>query len=203
MKKVTLLSRVDTETCRGCSICRKVCPVLAIAVVDKKARVDAAACRGCSNCESRCPYFAVTMVKRADPFVVSADPGAYDRNKIRELCEKAHMNPEQILCYCTGVRAEEVAAAIFGGAKTPEEISLATGIRTGCTIECVQPILRLVKAAGFELTPVKNGWQWYGATITAWEVPKTVAEKYSSRGFYFDDDRELLDRIATTPPQGE
>jgi bacterioferritin-associated ferredoxin len=53
------------------------------------------------------------------------------------------LQSEQVLCYCTGTRAEEVAAAILGGADTPEKISSQTGIRTGCTIECIQTILRL------------------------------------------------------------
>lgn len=49
---------------------------------------------------------------------------------------------------------------------------------------------------GFELQPVKGGHQWYGKTITAWELSDEVKEKYNSRGFYFDEDKELLDQIA-------
>lgn len=101
-----------------------------------------------------------------------------------------------------GVRAEEVAAAILEGAKTPEEVSSKTGIRTGCTIECVQPLLRMIDAAGLELKQVENGWQWYGITPTAWTLPETVVEKYSKRGFYFQEDRELLDRVVHTKPEG-
>lgn len=36
MKKVTLLAKVNEDKCRGCKVCEKVCPVLAISVVDKK-----------------------------------------------------------------------------------------------------------------------------------------------------------------------
>ena len=43
-----------------------------------------------------------------------------------------------------------------------------------------------------------NGWQWYGETVTAWTMPEAVKEKYASRGFYFDEDRKLLDQVATT-----
>ena len=32
--------------------------------------------------------------------------------------------------------------------------------------------------------------------MTAWDIPEAVKEKYSSRGFYFDEDRRLLDEIA-------
>jgi len=202
MKKITLLAKVDLDICRGCKICQKVCPVLAINVVDKKAQVNEQACRGCSNCESRCPFLAVTMVKRAEPFVVGIPVDKFPEKEIRDLCEKAHFNSEQILCYCTGVRAEEVAAAILDGARTPEEISSKVGIRTGCTIECIQPLLRMIKAAGLELKPVEGGWQWYGTTVTAWDLPPEVSKKYNSRGFYFDEDKQLLDRIVAIKPQG-
>lgn len=202
MKKVTLLAKVNSDKCKGCKICQKVCPVLAITVIDKKAVVDPDKCRACANCEQRCPFYAVEMVKREVPFEVGVDPSKFDREKISELCEKAHLNPEQTICYCVGTRAEEAAAAILAGAKTPEEVSSMTGARTGCTIECIQPILRLLKAAGYELVPNKDGWQWYGVTTTAWDLPEEVKKKYSSRGFYFEEDKELLDKIVHTKCEG-
>lgn len=195
MKRVTLMAKVDPEICVGCKICEKVCPVYAISVTERKAHVDTDKCRGCANCADRCPRYAVKMVERDDPFDVGVDVSKFDYSKIRELCEKAHLNPEQVLCYCVGTRAEEAAAALLSGATTPEEVSLMTGMRTGCTIECIQPLLRLVKAAGNELHPNPNGYQWYGTTVTAWDIPEEVKEKYNSRGFYFDEDRELLDKI--------
>jgi Pyruvate/2-oxoacid:ferredoxin oxidoreductase delta subunit/bacterioferritin-associated ferredoxin len=203
MKNVTLLAKVDNEACRGCKVCQKVCPVLAISVVDGKAVVDDAACRGCTNCESRCPFYAIKMVRREEPFKIGVDVAEFDAEKIAEICDKAHINPQQILCYCVGVRAEEVAAAILGGATTPEEISLKTGIRTGCTIECVEPLLRMVDAAGIELKPIEGGWQWYGKTVTAWDLPEAVKEKYNSRGFYFNEDKALLDRVAKVEVKGD
>ena len=203
MKKVTLLAQADAAQCRGCRICEKVCPVLAVKVIDKKAKVNEQACRGCTNCESRCPYFAIKMVKRAEPFTVGVDVGKFPVEKIREICDKARFNTEQVLCYCTGVRAEEVAAAILDGAKTPEEISSRTGIRTGCTIECIQTILRLLEAAGIKPTPpLADGWQWYGQTVTAWTLNPETDKKHSGRGFYFNADKDLLDRIAAAERQG-
>ena len=203
MKRVTIMAQVDTEACIGCRTCAKVCPVYAIRVEKKKAVVDATACRGCANCADRCPVHAVIMVKRDEPFTIGVDPSRFDRKQIEELCAKAHFNPQQVLCYCVGVRAEEVAAAILDGATTPHAISAATGIRTGCTIECIQPLLRMIEAAGLPLTPDPDGWQWYGRTVTAWTLPDEVKAKYDSRGFYFDEDRELLDRVAATGLQDD
>jgi len=202
MKKVTLLAEVQQAICIGCATCEKVCPVLAVSMVDRKAVIDDEACLGCTNCESRCPVHAITMTQRDQPFTVGVDVSLYDYHAIRELCEKAHLNPEQVICYCVGVRAEEVAAAILGGATTPDEISSRTGIRTGCTIECIQPLLRLIEAAGSELKHEGQGGQWYGVTATAWTLPEEVKQKCNNRGFYFEEDRKLLDRIVTTDSKG-
>ncbi|MEW6301406.1 MAG: (2Fe-2S)-binding protein [Thermodesulfobacteriota bacterium] len=108
------------------------------------------------------------------------------------------MHPQQVICFCTGTRAEEVAAAILGGARTPEELSFRTGVRTGCKVECIQPVLRLLEAAGVRPARPK-GWQWYGRTATVFEVPAEVRRKYSARGFYFDEDEALLRRVACSP----
>ena len=165
-------------------------------MTDKKANSDPDKCMACANCADRCPFYAITMVKREEAYDVGVDPSKFDQQAIRDLCAKAHFNPEQILCYCVGTRAEEVAACLLDGASTPEEVSARTGMRTGCTIECIQPLLRMVQAAGNELHPDPDGFQWYGPTVTAWTIPEEVKEKYNSRGFYFDEDRELLDSIA-------
>ncbi|GAW91024.1 4Fe-4S binding protein [Calderihabitans maritimus] len=203
MKVVNLLAQVDAEKCIGCKTCERVCPVLAVKIVDRVAVVDEERCRGCAACEQRCPQYAVTMVKRAEPLVVKVDLEGLDYKEIASLCRKANFNPEQIICYCTATRAEEVAAAILRGAKTPEEISLVTGVRTGCKVECIQPVLRLLRAAGINPEPPAKGWQWYGITVTAWEVPAEVKEKHGKRGFYFDEDIKVLDQVVATATSEE
>ncbi|MHB8916994.1 MAG: 4Fe-4S binding protein [Desulfocucumaceae bacterium] len=200
MKVVTLMASVDGKRCRGCKTCERVCPVLAVKVVNKLSVIDQSSCRGCAACEQRCPEYAIDMVKREEPFTVQVDVEKVPYQKIAELCEKARFNPEQLLCYCTATRAEEVAAAILLGSKTPEEVSLTTGIRTGCKVECIQPVLRLLEAAGIRPEPPKKGWQWYGRTPTIWEIPVEIRDKYNRRGFYFDEDIVLLDRVAAAKP---
>lgn len=195
MRLVTLLAEINKEKCVGCGTCPKVCPTLAISMKERKAVIEAEFCTGCGNCEQRCPFYAIKLVRREAPLKLSVDVRQFKEEKIKEICQKARFNPEQIICYCTETRAEEVAAAILDGARTPEAISRKTGIRTGCKVECIQPILRLLDAAG--ITPERpDGWQWYGKTPTIWDIPEDVKKKYSSRGFYFDEDIALLDEIA-------
>lgn len=195
MKVVNLVVKVDTQKCIGCKTCEKVCPVLAIRVSDKLAVVDEDKCRGCANCEQRCPEYALVMAKREKLLVVGVDVNQVPYEKVADLCRKAKFHPEQLICYCTATRADEVAAAILLGAKSPEEISLVTGVRTGCNVECIQPMLRMLEAAGITPEPPKDGWQWYGRTPTVWEIPEEVKKKYNKRGFYFDDDIKLLDDV--------
>jgi NAD-dependent dihydropyrimidine dehydrogenase PreA subunit/bacterioferritin-associated ferredoxin len=202
LKVINMLAVVDGAKCTGCKTCERVCPVLAIKVVNKVAVVDEKDCRSCYACEQRCPEYAIAMVKRAHPFVVGADIDAVEYERVVHLCAKARFHPEQLVCYCSATRAEEVAAAILQGAHTPERVSLVTGVRTGCKVECIEPILRLLEAAGIRPVPPKGGWQWYGRTVTAWEIPEATKKKYASRGFYFDEDIALLDRVANAPLQG-
>ena len=132
MKIVSVHPVIDSSKCVGCGVCTKVCPAVTVSLVERKAVVNEANCRGCGACEQRCPVHAIVMEKLAEPYTVSVDVGEFPYEEIEELCIKAKLNPEQIVCYCTTTRAEEVAAAILKGAKSPEEFSRMTGIRMGC-----------------------------------------------------------------------
>lgn len=126
MKLISLKPLIDKDKCIGCGICSKVCPAATISIEDKTACVNEEFCRGCGACEQRCPVYAITMTKLEKPYKVSVNVDDVPYEKIEELCKSAHMHPEQIICFCTTTRAEEVAAAVLKGAKTPEEISRET-----------------------------------------------------------------------------
>jgi NAD-dependent dihydropyrimidine dehydrogenase PreA subunit/bacterioferritin-associated ferredoxin len=196
VKVVNMQAMVNMDLCKGCKTCEMVCPVFAVKVtkVDKQIQVhiDTVRCVGCWNCEQRCPEYAVQMVP-CDPRTLGTDISRFDYKEIENLCRKAHFHPKQVVCYCTGSRAEELAAAILGGASTPDAVVLATGIGSGCGIECNQATLRFLEAAGLSYDRPKLSWQWYGRTATAWEISAEIRKAHPV--FRFDGDRELLDRI--------
>ena len=192
MRRVKFLAQVDNEKCTGCGTCQIVCPTKAIRVVKKKARVNEKKCLACPNCTDSCPEAALTLIQRTEPRTLYVDPSGVDQTELRELCQKAHLHPHQWGCMCNGTRVREVAAAVLKGAKSMEEISLMTGIRSGCTAYCVQHMLRLLKAHGVELKEPRSH-RWYDATQTIWELPKEVQEKYP--GHFFEEDKKVFRKL--------
>lgn len=195
MRIVTTQAVVDPDICIGCTTCEKVCPSESIRVAaNRKAVVNLETCTGCGNCESRCAVFAIRLVALKQKKTIEVDWTRAPKEEVFSLCRKARFHPEAVLCYCTGTRAREVAAAILLGARTPEEVTRATGIRSGCTVECIQPILRLLTAAGITLAKAP-GWQWYGLTPTNWDLPESVVKNPEYKKFYFEADRQLMQRV--------
>jgi NAD-dependent dihydropyrimidine dehydrogenase PreA subunit/bacterioferritin-associated ferredoxin len=198
MKLVAFLATVDLNICGGCRICSKVCPTLAITIVEKKPVIDSERCVACGNCEQRCESRAITLEKLAQSHVITVTVDDLPREQVDALCILAGFHPSQILCYCSATRAEEVAASIIKGAHSPEEITLRTGLRSGCSVECIQPALRLLQAYGITPTPPKGGWQWYGLTPTLKEIPEAVKTKYQNHGFCFEEDLKLFESIVSS-----
>lgn len=189
MKVVRFLSTVDETKCVGDRLCENICPTAAIKVVGKKALVEIGMCVDCQRCLSVCRHNAITMVARPEPMIVGTDPGDVDSGELKQLCAKAHLHPQQFICLCTRTRVSEAAAAVLKGAKTPEEITLMTGVRSGCMIYCIAPMLRLLHAHGLELTPPDSP-RWYDVTSTLWEVSDEVVKK--NPGYYFEEDKEIF-----------
>jgi bacterioferritin-associated ferredoxin len=150
-------------------------------------------CRGCTNCEQRCPASAITIEPRQQPYTVRVDPTEFSSSEILNVCTRARVHPQQIVCYCTNTTAGEIAAAILKGAKTPEEVSRATGARTGCTVLCIQSILKLLEAAGRSLTPGETH-QYYKGTFTMWELDEPTIKKYEDKGYHFTEDRSVIEQ---------
>ncbi len=200
MKVVNVHAKVKMELCKGCKTCEMVCPVYAVKVKKKDGQIQVDIndknCVGCWNCEQRCPEYAMEM-SPCEPYTLETDVSQFEYKEIETLCRKAHFHPKQVVCYCTASRAEELAAAVLAGAKTPDALVLATGVGAGCGIECNQPIQRFLEAADLSFDRPKQSFQWYGRTITAWEISQVVKE--NNPHFRFEDDRELLDRIVNAP----
>jgi bacterioferritin-associated ferredoxin len=177
-----------------------VCPVYAARVRKKdgvtQVTINEEKCVGCWNCEQRCPEHAIEMAP-CEPYVLATDVSQFDYQEIQSLCRKANFHPKQGVCYCTGSRAEELAAAILAGAKTPDALVLATGVGAGCGIECNQPIQRFLAAAGIRYERPQRSFQWYGLTTTVREVSEEVRKNHPD--FRFEDDRDLMDRIVQAP----
>jgi NADPH-dependent glutamate synthase beta subunit-like oxidoreductase/bacterioferritin-associated ferredoxin len=153
-------------------------------------------CRGCGNCEERCPTRAIAMNPLETPFTVRVEVLAADAGRIAGLCHKAHLNPESIVCFCTTTRAEEIAAAILQGAETPEQISLSTGARTGCSVLCIQPIFRLLQAAQVDYETPTMSDVWYKTIPLIWDLPAETREQFDAKGFRFSEDLAFLDKLA-------
>jgi len=151
-------------------------------------------CMGCINCEQRCPASAIVIEPRQKPFTVGVDPGQFDPGEIMRICKKAKVHPKQIICYCTNTTAGEIAAAILKGAKTPEAISLMTGARTGCTVLCIQSIMKLLEASGHPVKP-SDTHQCYGKTFTVWDLDPGAKKTHEERGYHFDDDIRLIEKV--------
>lgn len=190
MTKIEIQSavQVDKAVCKGDKICENICPTGAIKVVQKKAEVNEEKCVACFKCFDACPENAVRFVPRTHPLILGIDPSEINQEKLRELCARAHIDPEQPICLCNGILAKEVAAAVLKGAKSPEEIILMTGVRSRCGIWCTTPVLRLLKAHGVEIIP-PEGHRWYNIEPALWDIPEEVAQKYPE--YFLEKDAEL------------
>ncbi|MDA8227432.1 MAG: hypothetical protein M0T74_06950 [Desulfitobacterium hafniense] len=54
----------------------------------------------------------------------------------------------------------------------------------------------MLNAAGIEPKRPEGSYQWYGLSPTIWDIPKDVKAKHNKKGFYFDEDIKLLNRVA-------
>lgn len=196
MRVVKRVAFVDENACNGCSVCVRICPVEAIRLERHSERrvavINEQGCLDCTLCVTRCPEHAVRMMERGSPFRVEVDVSRVSQEEVARLCEAGHMYPDQVICYCHRVQAREVAAAILLGARTPEDVSRATGARTGCATLCITTITRLLRAAGIALGEAP-GYQWYGTEITMWNLPAGLEKRYPH--YYVAEDVRSINRL--------
>lgn len=189
MVEIKYLAQVDPDKCIGCAKCANVCPTVAIEINDGVAEVDERKCLACQNCTGICPTGAMTKILRPKSMKLGVNYQEVDQEKILELCRKAKLHPMQWICLCTATRVREAAAAVLKGARTPEEIALMTGIRSGCTAYCLMFSVRLLEAHGIEVKQ-PEGYRWYKTTQTIWDVPEELVKKYP--GYYLVEDRDVF-----------
>ena len=149
-------------------------------------------CFDCKLCLSRCPAHAIHMLDRDPPLRIGINMAGVSEAAVTEICEMAHMYPDQVICYCHRVQAKEIAAAILQGARTPEDISRLTGARTGCGTLCITGIIRLLKAGGVELTKAP-GYQWYDLELSIWDVSPEIRRKYHQ--YYLAEDLRTFNEV--------
>ena len=191
MVEIRFRAHVDKEKCVSCPMCENVCPTAAITLPGKgaKAEVVDEKCVGCPNCSGVCPVDAIALVLREKPLLLGVSASDVDQEELLALCRKANLHPHQWLCLCTATRVKEGAAAILKGARTPEEVALMTGTRSGCTVYCLQPTLRLLKAHGVKVVQ-PEGYRWYDISQTCWDVPEEVVKKYP--GHFLEEDLKVF-----------
>lgn len=141
-----------------------------------RASVDAERCIDCGLCWEHCSHEAITMRVLEQPIIHQTPLAPPERNQeLFEICRKAHVYPEECICYCSLTSAAEIISAILAGAHTLEDLALATGVRGGCSFYCSQELLRIFDAAGYPQTPRDDG-SWYKIDTNLW----TITEEQSA-----------------------
>ena len=180
MKIVQFVSKVDPEKCNGDKRCEKLCPSGAIKVVAKIAVVQQDRCVACGKCSEVCREDAVEMVRRVQPLTIAFDTGSVDPEKIQSLCAQAGLLPDLPLCACTATTVGEIAAAIIGGAKSPEDVVVRTGAGSGCGIYCMAVIFKLFACAGVQ---IPKDPRWNNLPLTSHDISEEIAKKYPEYHF--------------------
>ncbi|BEV01168.1 4Fe-4S binding protein [Novosphingobium olei] len=193
MATIKLVADYNREPCTGCKLCDIVCPSGAIRMEARRPVIDDAACIGCGRCVDRCPEEIMWMKPREVPLVATVTAEEAPAEAVEALLLKAGIDPAISVCVCTLTSAAEIARSVVKGAQTLEEVCAMTGMRSGCGIYCVAPALRLLAAAGRDMTPPPQH-RWYPATLSLYDLSDEVRARYPDA--FIDEDRAVFD------PQG-
>lgn len=183
MFKTTAVVEITDEKCVGCRRCVNVCPSDALAMQGRLAVVEQPKCVGCFKCVEACdPYDAISIVADPQPRMLTVSAQQREQRAVHDLCSSARLAPEAIVCVCTGTTAAEIAAGVLAGASQPEELTLATGVRSVCGMWCLTPTMRLLAAHGVRVERSDKDHRLYpdgsGTDVAIWTIPDDVADKY-------------------------
>lgn len=212
-KRVTMVAEIIGENCTGCRLCEQVCATVAITMRPRTedeigpgkniAIMHDEHCYNIQSCLEICPDEAIVMRELDEPFEVQVDTDSVDQAAVKDLCKKARLAPGTVVCPCTGTTMRELAAAVLHGASTPDELSRMTGVRTGCSELCLQPMFDVLAAGGHTDMPrnPKTGFQWYGRAGDLFDqaqpdgtFSKEIEEKFS----VYKPTRELAELFEAT-----
>jgi ferredoxin/bacterioferritin-associated ferredoxin len=174
---------VIEENCTGCYRCENACPTNAITMVGPRkgaiAVVDNDACIACFRCIDVCPDDAMLSVERAEPVRIGTKARDADPVALREVCEKAGLDPEQMACLCSSTKVKELAAAALAGATTFEELARVTGAASGCLLYCSVPMRRVLRAhTGQEVDETTSKVRRYDSAQVLLDVDEDAADAY-------------------------
>jgi Fe-S-cluster-containing hydrogenase component 2 len=149
-----------------------VCPAGAIAMAANLAIIDSDRCIDCQRCIDRCNREnAIGREPRPSPIMRFVDHSDIDEQQLRAYCAAAGLLPHMPICGCTRTTGQEAVAAILKGAKTPEDLCAATGLRAGCGIYCITRIFQVLEACGVEVdNPVDR--RWIKLTLSLRDLPE-------------------------------
>lgn len=190
MAVIKLVADYEVEPCIGCKLCDIVCPSGAIRMEGRKPIIDDALCIGCGRCVDRCPEDIMWMKPREEALTVTVAADEESEAEVAALLHKAGIEPAVSVCVCTLTPGSEIARAIVKGAQNLEEVCAMTGMRSGCGIYCVAPALRLLEAAGRDMTP-PGQHRWYPSTLSLYDLSDEVRARYPDA--FIDEDRAVFD----------
>lgn len=207
-KRVTMVAEILGDRCTGCRLCAQVCPTVAI---EMRGRTDdeigpgkniavmhGEHCYNVQACLEICPDEAIVMRELDEPFEVGVDVRSVDSDEMRGICRRAGFSPAATICPCTSTTAGELAAAVLKGARTPDDLSRMTGVRTGCSELCLQPILDVLAAGGhteMERNP-PTGFQWYGRAgdlFSSLQADGTPTQEIEEEFWLYQPKREMIE----------
>ncbi len=133
-----------------------------------KASVDTERCVDCGMCWEHCNYGAVELKMLDQPIIHAVtqtiEPELYQQ--VHDILKKIHEYPFDMICPCSLTPMWEIICAILKGAHTYADLTVATGVRSGCSIYCITNTLAAFEACGYPQTPPDNGgWNYPKVTL--------------------------------------